>query len=266
MFFLLASLFVATVAANGCTSFGGLSHGNSGCVAGEGTPDCAYIQTNAAAICSAILPSWEIVNGPTCNLRGTSYGCVYGSGTFNTQDTFCCVLSGGVVVPAASATSSSSSSPSATLSVLPSVSSSGSPSSSPSRTLSVSPSASSSGSPSSSSSRTLSVSPSASSSGYSSRTASLTASSTASSTTSSTALVVASNTLSPGAYIGIGVGSTLGLLLFCVCIGLCYFRRASASPERRKSVNAEVIAAARRASVTEKKERRPSQLVLRSST
>ena len=240
MFFLLASLFVAMVAANGCTSFGGLSHGNSGCVAGEGTPDCTYIQTNAAAICSAILPSWEIVNGPVCNLRGTSYGCVYGSGTFNTQDTFCCVLTGGVV---ASATSSSSGSPSAT----------------PSSTLSVLSSVSSSGSPSSSPSRTLSVSSSASSSGYSSRTASATAS-------ASTALVVASNTLSPGAYVGIGVGSTLALVFLCVCVGLCYFRRAAASPERRKSVNAEVIAAARRASVTEKKERRPSQLVLRSAT
>ena len=262
---LLFLAFLAVAAANSCTSLAGLSHGMNACVSGEGTPDCTYIQTNANAICSSLLPSWEIVNGPTCSLRGASYGCAFdGTGTFNTQDIFCCVLTGAAApsdTTSASASATATASPSATVSSSPSATVSSSPSatvsSSPSVTVSASASASASASTSSSSSYTpfVSVTAMVTSSATSSTSPSAFPSYTATSTsTPSPSVTPAAPTalLSAGAYAGIGVGSASAFFLLCACAGyLCYVRRTTPSPERRKSVNSEIIKQARRASQLE---------------
>ena len=254
---LLFLAFLAVAAANSCTSLAGLSHGMNACVSGEGTPDCTYIQTNANAICSSLLPSWEIVNGPTCSLRGASYGCAFdGTGTFNTQDIFCCVLTGAAApsdTTSASASATATASPSATVSSSPSAT----VSSSPSVTVSASASASASASTSSSSSYTpfVSVTAMVTSSATSSTSPSAFPSYTATSTsTPSPSVTPAAPTalLSAGAYAGIGVGSASAFFLLCACAGyLCYVRRTTPSPERRKSVNSEIIKQARRASQLE---------------
>ena len=264
---LLFLAFLAVAAANSCTSLAGLSHGMNACVSGEGTPDCTYIQTNANAICSSLLPSWEIVNGPTCSLRGASYGCAFdGTGTFNTQDIFCCVLTGAAApsdttsasaTATASASATATASASATATATATASPSVTVSSSPSVTVSASASASASASTSSSSSYTpfVSVTAMVTSSATSSTSPSAFPSYTATSTsTPSPSVTPAAPTalLSAGAYAGIGVGSASAFFLLCACAGyLCYVRRTTPSPERRKSVNSEIIKQARRASQLE---------------
>jgi len=74
---ILLTFFIGDTFATPCVSLAGISHSTTGCPSGQGTPDCTYIQNNQAAICSAILPSWEIVNAPACQLKGSAYGCVF---------------------------------------------------------------------------------------------------------------------------------------------------------------------------------------------
>ena len=245
---LLFLAFLATVAANGCTSLASLSHGTTACISGEGTPDCTYIQANANTICSSLLPSWEIVNGPACNLRGQSYGCTYSSGTFNTQDTFCCVLTGGVVPSSSSSyTTAATFSPSSSASYTTAATFSPSSSVSVSSTSSPSVSVSSTSSPSASTSYMIVMSVSAMPSW---------SATTTTATSNATAIIIANSTTLPvGSYIGIGIGSSVALLL-CVCVFyVCYTRRTASTPERRKSVSIEIV----------KQARRQSELTLRST-
>jgi hypothetical protein len=212
--------FLAVAAAQGCSSVSGISHTSAGCAAGEGNPDCAFIQANSAAICAAILPSWEIVNGPAgaCNLRGTSYGCIYAAGAFSTTDTFCCAL--GPPVSAASPSASASASASVTASGSPSVTASGSPSVSTTPSTSVSASATTSPS----TSATVSPSPSATPKPSASSSYSAVATATAAPSTNTTIIIKtifvnsSDPVLSIGASVGIGISGTI-VTLFCCLLG-----------------------------------------------
>ena len=86
------SLISLAAAEYGCSSFAQLTHTMSGCPANQGNPDCSFIQANAQQFCSTAASSWEIINGPSCNLRGASYGCIFASGLYSTTDQFCCPL------------------------------------------------------------------------------------------------------------------------------------------------------------------------------
>ena len=77
----LAALMAIAAAQGSCTSFASLVHGTTGAPPGLGTPDCSYIQANAAAICNT-LGSWDIVNGNACQMRGPGYGCQFSNAVF----------------------------------------------------------------------------------------------------------------------------------------------------------------------------------------
>ena len=264
---LVAALVVTSVAADSCTSLASISHSTTGCPAGEGTPDCTYIQNNDAAICAAILPSWEIVNAPACQLKGTAYGCVFIAGTYTTTDTFCCPLvpsggGGGVAPASASASGSASASPVAS----GSPTGSGSPSVTGSGSVTWTPSASASTYPTRSMSPSPSASASASPSGYPSYTSSYSANPTLTSTASINASKIPSITaegLSQGEKMGIGFGVGIGafVLLGCgACLGF-YCRRAR--PASNTPPVPVVLLAERRGSAVA--ERRPSTAERRSS-
>ena len=116
----LISIFSLVAAEYGCSDFTQLTHTMSGCPANQGNPDCSFIQANAQQFCSTAATSWEIINGPNCNLRGASYGCIFASGLYSTTDQFCCplIITGGA--PAATtATETASSTASASVSAAP---------------------------------------------------------------------------------------------------------------------------------------------------
>ena len=245
---LLFSFIGLAKAEYGCSSFAQLTHTSSGCPANQGNPDCSFIQANAAQFCSTTATSWEIINGPNCNLRGASYGCIYAAGLYSTTDQFCCplIVTGGA--PATSATASASASVTVTADATVSTS------------ASASPSASVTGSPDASISTTTSASPSASASALSSPSALTTATATSTPTlvlltnyTNITNVTATSKTvdksLTEGDKIGMGIGIGLSIIIF---IGCCYFgciitRRPKKSKE------------------TENIERRPSQIERRPS-
>ena len=245
---LLFSFIGLAKAEYGCSSFAQLTHTSSGCPANQGNPDCSFIQANAAQFCSTTATSWEIINGPNCNLRGASYGCIYAAGLYSTTDQFCCplIVTGGAPATSASASASVTSTADATV------------------TVSASASASASASPSASASVTVTadatVSPSASASALSSPSALTTATATSTPTlviltnyTNTTNVTATSKTvdksLTEGDKIGMGIGIGLSIIIF---IGCCYFgciitRRPKKSKE------------------TENIERRPSQIERRPS-
>ena len=255
---LLFSFIGLAKAEYGCSSFAQLTHTSSGCPANQGNPDCSFIQANAAQFCSTTATSWEIINGPNCNLRGASYGCIYAAGLYSTTDQFCCplIVTGGA--PATSATASASASVSASVSASASVTVTAD--ATVSTSASASPSASVTGSPDASISTTTSASPSASASALSSPSALTTATSTSTPTlvlltnyTNTTNVTATSKTVDKGLTeedkIGMGIGIGLSIIIF---IGCCYFgciitRRPKKSKE------------------TENIERRPSQIERRPS-
>ena len=83
----LTALAALASAQGSCTSLATLVHGTTGAPQGLGTPDCSYIQANAAAICNT-LGSWDIINGDACQMRGPGYGCQFSNAVFSTQETF----------------------------------------------------------------------------------------------------------------------------------------------------------------------------------
>ena len=108
---IVSFLAVTSAAAEyGCSSFAQLTHTASGCPANQGNPDCSFIQANAQQFCSSAASSWEIINGPNCNLRGASYGCIFASGLYSTTDQFCCPLIVVGAAPSDTATASATSS------------------------------------------------------------------------------------------------------------------------------------------------------------
>ena len=237
---LLASFLALAAAEYGCSSFAQLTHTSSGCPANQGNPDCSFIQANAAQFCSTTATSWEIINGPNCNLRGASYGCIYAAGLYSTTDQFCCplIVTGGAPVLTATATTTGSASASASPSVT--VTSSGSASASPSV------SATSSGSASPSVSATVSLSPSLSSNASlsSSQTGTATQTGLATATTlintttttninmTNQTAISADKSLSENDKIGIGVGIGLNIVMLIGCYYFfCIFRFRSKETE-----------------------------------
>jgi len=53
---------------------------------------CDFIMTNADAICSSLLTGWEIANGPSCSIKGASYGCEFQDFKDATTQFLCCSL------------------------------------------------------------------------------------------------------------------------------------------------------------------------------
>jgi len=51
---------------------------------------CAFIQSNIDPICTNTVTGWSIINGPSCSLKGESYGCIYSSSTTDTTQILCC--------------------------------------------------------------------------------------------------------------------------------------------------------------------------------
>ena len=153
---ILSLLAIATITAaqNGCTSLSTLVHGTNGAPAGLGTPDCSYIQANAAAICNT-LGAWDIINGDACQMRGPGYGCQFSNTVFTTQETFYCQLGPAAAVATASPSASASASASGIASFSPSASASATPT--PSASATPTPSGSASTSPLATSSSTLTV-------------------------------------------------------------------------------------------------------------
>ena len=97
----LGLLALATLAAAQC-SIETLSSSQTTC----NTPPCEWIEGNTATICSNLLTGAEIVNGPSCYLEGTDYGCVFFPNvTSDTPWRFCCPPS---ATPSPSETSTSS--------------------------------------------------------------------------------------------------------------------------------------------------------------
>ena len=224
----------------GCSSFTQLTHTASGCPANQGNPDCSFIQANAQQFCSTAASSWEIINGPNCNLRGASYGCIFASGLYSTTDQFCCPLIVVGAAPSDTATTSSSTTATATATATASSSSSAS------ATASSSPSASAQPTPSVAASLTS----------LPTQTASSSATATATSTGTFTALpstnitiiyVKTTEPISKGVGAAIGLSAIFGFVILCGCCGLAF---------RRRPVPENLII--RQVSIVEQKERRKS--------
>ena len=250
----LLSFFGLANAEYGCSSFAQLTHTASGCPANQGNPDCSFIQANAAQFCSTVATSWEIINGPACNLRGAGYGCIFASGLYSTTDQFCCPL---IVTGAAASVSAR---PTNTAFVSKTTTSSGTPTYASTLIPTLSPSASPSASPSSSASVTSSASSSNTVSMSSLATASASSllvvpynrtntTNTTNTTTLSISSSSSSSTLSLGGQIGIGISVSL-ILLCCMC-KFCivpFDRKKEEEKEKEKE---------------KEKERRPSQAQLK---
>ena len=271
---LLASLLAAATAEYGCSSFSQLTHTSSGCPANQGNPDCSFIQANAAQFCSTTATSWEIINGPNCNLRGASYGCIYAAGLYSTTDQFCCplIVTGGA--PATSATASASASASASVSASASASASASVTVTADATVSTSASASASvtGSPDASISTTTSASASALSSPSALTTATSTSTPTlvlltnyTNTTNVTTNVTATSKTVDKGLTeedkIGMGIGISIAIIIF---IGCCYF---GCIITRRPKKSEEIFKLERRPSQAERRpSRSASKLEIRAPT
>ena len=262
----LLSLMTSVTAEYGCSSFAQLTHSLSGCPVNEGNPDCSFIQANAQQFCSTVATSWEIINGPSCNLRGASYGCIFASGLYSTTDQFCCplIVVGGTMTPTASSSASltSTQSPEPTPSPSASASQSPEPTPSPSSSPSLSPE------PTPSSNPSLSPEPTPSSNPSLSAVATLTATSTATSTGTFTAVPSTNVTIiyvTTTTDISKGVGAAIGL---SAIFGFCILGVCCAAFLRRRPVNEiqkQVSVIERRKSVVEgEKERRKSSLEIRS--
>jgi hypothetical protein len=282
------SLIGIAVSEYGCSSFAQLSHTANGCPANQGNPDCSFIQANAQQFCSTVATSWEIINGPNCNLRGASYGCIFASGLYSTTDQFCCplIITGGAPAATASSapTQSASFSPISTLTPSTSPAATVTPSSSASVTASVSfsPSASASVTTSPASSLSSTVSSYPSYTVTSSRTSYATVTATSTSTGTSTLTATPSFTPLPSTNITIiyqdkpilaGYNAAVGLSAifgFCVLACCCFMIIGRKRPDQMNQlepIQKQITLVERRASKVEKivSSRRPSQAERRKS-
>jgi hypothetical protein len=272
------SLIGLAVSEYGCSSFAQLSHTANGCPANQGNPDCTFIQANAQQFCSTVATSWEIINGPNCNLRGASYGCIFASGLYSTTDEFCCPLIVTGVAPAATA----SSAPTLTPSSSPAATATPSTSASVTASMSFSPSASASVSTSPASSLSSTTSSYPSYTVTSSRTSYATATATSTSTGTSTLTATPSFTPLPSTNITIiyqdkpipaGYNAAVGLSAvfgFCVLACCCFMIIGRKRPEQMNQlepIQKQITVIERRASQVEKvvSSRRPSQAERRKS-
>ena len=253
----------------GCSSFAQLTHTASGCPANQGNPDCSFIQANAQQFCSTAASSWEIINGPNCNLRGASYGCIFASGLYSTTDQFCCPLIVVGAAPSDTATASATATTSATATATATASSS----SSASATASSSPSASAQPTPSIAASLTSLPTQTASSSATATATATATSTGTFTALPSTNITIIYVKTTEPiskGLGAAIGLSAIFGFVILCGCCGLAFRRRpvqenlvirqvSIVEPkERRKSVIEKEEKERRKSTTEEGKERRKS--------
>ena len=245
---ILSLLAIATITAaqNGCTSLSTLVHGTNGAPAGLGTPDCSYIQANAAAICNT-LGAWDIINGDACQMRGPGYGCQFSNTVFTTQETFYCQLGPAAAVATASPSASASASASGIASFSPSASASATPTPSASASATPTPSGSASATPTPSASATPTPSGSASTSplATSSSTLTVTATSTSTHTIKPVYIYINTTTLVPvtvmDTSIGKGQAAAIGLAAIfgtftvgCLCL-VFIMRRRPAEKEQLSS-------------------------------
>ncbi len=244
---ILVSFFGLAAAEYGCSSFAQLTHTSSGCPANQGNPDCSFIQANAAQFCSTTATSWEIINGPNCNLRGASYGCIYAAGLYSTTDQFCCplIVTGGAPNVTATATATGTVTPSVT------VTSSGSASASPSVTASPSLSLNASISSTQTGSVTVTVTPTGSvtptQTGSVTPTATTLINTTTNTNMTNQTAISADKSLSENEKIGMGVGISLGIvMLIGCCYFCCLFRFRSKEIEKIERENIERLPSQRR--------------------
>ena len=236
--------FTTATAEYGCSSFTQLTHTASGCPANQGNPDCSFIQANAQQFCSTAATSWEIINGPNCNLRGASYGCIFASGLYSTTDQFCCplIVIGAVPTATASVTASvtaSISSASASATTWPTFSVTASPQ--PTRTAAAS----------------LTSQPT--------QTATSTGTFTAIPSTNITIVYIQTtdSSIQKGYAAAIGLSAVFGFVVLCVCCGIAIRRR----PAKPDEIIRQVTLVERRKSIAEEgKERRKSTLEIRTVT
>ena len=86
---LLASLIFLDKASSSCIST--LYSADTACAFLTDTVvSCSFISSNQDAICTNILTGWEIINGPSCSIKGQLYGCMYSSTTDSTTQILCC--------------------------------------------------------------------------------------------------------------------------------------------------------------------------------
>ena len=143
------ALFGLFTGAAGLACSGGLSYSESGvCAAGQGTPDCSYIQNHVWSICDIMLNGNEVVRSDMCSVTGAGGGCSISYPAQDVQSVFCCVLAPPPPTYTAimTVTPSSSASASATASVA-TMSSSASQSAAPTLSATMSGSASQSAAP-----------------------------------------------------------------------------------------------------------------------
>ena len=131
---LLAIAILPAVNAQWCTNVSSLGYATT-CPPQKGVPGCDYIQQNIPYICENVALGYIAVNGPSCGVLGSGYGCgFYIDTNFDTPNKFCCDLS----PPYLMAVPSTSASP--TPSVTPTISETPSPSVTPTISETSSPS------------------------------------------------------------------------------------------------------------------------------
>ena len=98
----------------GATNCGGTENIAAACAAAEVTLDCAYLQTNADALCGGVLSGDVIVNGPNCFLNGGMAGCGFTDGSTSVwaNGYLCCTDGAGAGAGGGSISGSGSVSPS----------------------------------------------------------------------------------------------------------------------------------------------------------
>ena len=123
------ALFGLFTGASGLACSGALTYSESGvCPAGQGIPDCSYIQGRVWSICDVILKGNEVVRADTCSLTGYGSGCSLSYPAQDVESVFCCVLAPPPPTYTAMMTAVATSSTSASASVSASASASATPS------------------------------------------------------------------------------------------------------------------------------------------
>ena len=270
-------IFSLAAAEYGCSDFTQLTHTMSGCPANQGNPDCSFIQANAQQFCSTAASSWEIINGPNCNLRGASYGCIFASGLYSTTDQFCCplIITGGAPA-AATASATATSSASASSSSTSTSSSSASASASATATSSASASATATSSASASATATSSASAVASKTSLATFTATKTATGTSTLTatpsftplpSTNITIVYQDRPILEGYNAAIGLSAIFGFCILACCCFMIIGRKRPNEDRGIKEIQRQITIVERKESQVEKvvSSRRPSQAERRQS-
>ena len=137
---LLALASFTAVDGQSCTNISSLGYATT-CPPQQGVPGCDYIWQNVQYICENVAIGYVTVNGPSCSVLGSGYGCAFYQDTnFDTPDKFCCDLSQPTLMPIPSRSSTPTPSVTPSPSQTPSVSDTPTPSETPSQTPTPTPS------------------------------------------------------------------------------------------------------------------------------